>query len=262
MYKALIIDDEFHAQEGLKKLIKHALPSFFSSIEVADSVNQGIEIIKNNQINLVFLDVHMPSEYGFKLFDYFDEIDFEVVFTTAHSDYVMEAINKWGCLGYLMKPISIADLKNVIARFKQKSDQESLSTSTTDELESVENSDEFNEIKLTLNQEKGILLFSSVNEISFIRIAEIVYCKASDNYCEIYTTSKTYTISKPLKEIEKAIARSSFVRVHRSYLVNISHAIRMDKKTNSLIVKGIDCELEMSIPVTASGAKILMNVVS
>ena len=263
MKTALIIDDEFHAQEGLKRLIQLTFPSLLDQIFLADSVDQGVEIIRQNKPDLIFLDIHLQNEYGFKLFDYFDEIDFEVVFTTAHSNYVMEAVNQWGCLGYLMKPVSISDLKFVIARFKDVFQAKQTDKETVSDLILNDEVDENKEIKATLNQENGILLFSSVNEINFIKVKEIIYCKADDNYCEINTIKKTYTISRPLKEVEKAINRNSFVRVHRSYLVNMEFAERLDKKSNTLFLcKTKDCNEEVLIPVTASGIKILMNAIS
>lgn len=263
MYTAIIIDDEFHAQEGLKKLIHHALPNMFSQILIASSVNSGVELIREFKPDIVFLDIHMPNEYGFKLFDYFDQINFEVIFTTAHSNYILEAVNQWGCLGYLMKPVSVVDLKNLLHRFEQiyaqkkESQYQKISSNLMDDFE------EAKEIKSTLNQDCGILLYSSVTEISFIRIDEIIYCKAADNYCEIYTTSKMYIISKPLKEIEKAIARNYFARIHRSYLVNLSFAMRMDKRSNTLFLKNpLNEKEDLIVPVTASGLKILMNAIS
>ena len=262
MYKAIIIDDEFLAQEGLKKLIELTVPNFFSHIYVASSLNEGVELIRNFKPDIVFLDIHMPNEYGFKIFDYFDQIDFEIVFTTAHSNYIMEAVNQWGCLGYLMKPVSITDLKTILDRFERK-----IITSNLKDLEpsidDFEDETDSSNIKLSLNQENGILLFSSVNEINFIKIDEIIFCKASDNYCDIFTINKTYTISKPLKEIEKLIDRKVFVRTHRSYLVNLAYAAKLERKNNVLIMKRDSSdEEEILVPVTASGLKILTNVVS
>jgi len=262
VYKAIIIDDEFLAQEGLKKLIELTDPNFFSHIYVASSLNEGVELIRNFKPDIVFLDIHMPNEYGFKIFDYFDQIDFEIVFTTAHSNYIMEAVNQWGCLGYLMKPVSITDLKTILDRFERK-----IITSNLKDLEpsidDFEDETDSSNIKLSLNQENGILLFSSVNEINFIKIDEIIFCKASDNYCDIFTINKTYTISKPLKEIEKLIDRKVFVRTHRSYLVNLAYAAKLERKNNVLIMKRDSSdEEEILVPVTASGLKILTNVVS
>lgn len=262
MYTAIIIDDEYHAQEGLKRLIHHALPNFFSQILVADSVNSGVELIREFSPDLVFLDINMPNEYGFKLFDYFDQINFEVVFTTAHSNYVMEAVNQWGCLGYIMKPVSVQDLKIILNRFEQVYAQKNTATPKENNPTLIEDLDENKEIKSSLKTESGMLLFSSVNEISFIKIKDIIFCKAADNYCEINTTSKVYIISKPLKEVEKAIGLNSFARVHRSYLVNLNYSKRMDKRSNTLILTNDLDNNEILIPVTASGLKVLMNAVS
>ena len=93
-YKALIIDDEHFAQQGLKKIIQHALPNFFISIDTASSVKEGVDLINEINPDIVFLDIQMPNEFGFKLFDYFDEITFDVIFTTAHSYYIMQAVNQ------------------------------------------------------------------------------------------------------------------------------------------------------------------------
>lgn len=262
MYTAIIIDDEYLAQEVLKKLIQRIFPGKFDEIYCANSVNEGVELIRKHNPDLVFLDIHMPNEYGFQLFDYFDEIKFEVVFSTAHSDYVMEAVNKWGCLGYLMKPVSINDLKIVIERFETRFVEKKQTEANIIDATVVESTAQSNVIKSSLNQEYGILLFSTSNEIIFIKITDIVYCKADDNYCEIYTTNKMYTISKPLKEIEKSINKTSFIRIHRSYLVNLEYSKRLDKKNNTLILAAPACDEEILIPVTASGLKILVNAIS
>lgn len=262
VYKAIIIDDEFFAQEGLKKLIDLAVPNFFSTINVASSLNEGIELIRDIKPDIVFLDINMPNEFGFKIYDYFDVIDFEIIFTTAHANYVMDAVNQWGCLGYLMKPVSISDLKTVLNRFSEKKKNQFISDNHT-EVEITEEHPEIINLKNTLNKENGILLFSSVNEINFIKIDEIIYCKAADNYCDIITKYRSYTISKPLKEIEKSINNNAFIRTHRSYLVNLNFAMRLDRKNNILVLrKNCNEDEDIIIPLTASGLKILTNVVS
>ena len=262
MYTAIIIDDEYLAQEVLKKLIQRFFPGKFDEIYCANSVNEGVELIRKHNPDLVFLDIHMPNEYGFKLFDYFDEIKFEVVFSTAHSNYVMEAVNKWGCLGYLMKPVSINDLKIVIDRFEARFSEKNQIETKVNEVVTFENASQPNVVKSVLNEDYGILLFSTLNEIIFIKKADIIYCKADDNYCEIYTTNKMYTISKPLKEIEKSINKTLFIRIHRSYLVNLDYSKRLDKKNNVLVLSSTNNDEEILIPVTASGLKILMNAIS
>jgi len=173
----------------------------------------------------------------------------------------MDAINNWGCLGYLMKPISIIELKNVLTRFEQKFLMYCQLKSIQDQVTPPKENNTLETIKSTINQQNGVLIFTAVNEIIFIKIDEIIYCRASDNYCEIKSINKLYTVSKPLKEVEKTINREAFIRVHRSYLVHLRYAVRVDKKSNTLILLDKNKE-EILIPVTASGLKILNHVAS
>jgi two-component system, LytTR family, response regulator len=257
MYTAIIIDDELLAQEILKKLIVKLLPNKFKKILTANSIDDAVSIMRENQIDLVFLDFYMPNEYGHKLYEYFDEVDFEVVFTTANPNYIFDAINKWGCFGYLMKPISMDELKLVLDRFDSKYKHRINNNEPELTIDLKEQSND-NEFKSILNKENNLLLFSSSNEIKFIKINDIIYCKADDNYCEIKTKTQAVIISKPLKDIEKIIDRNFFVRVNRSYLVNLNYVSRLDKKSNNLEITIDNSNSEqILIPVTSSGFKIL-----
>lgn len=261
-YKVLIIDDEHFAKEGLKKIIERIFPNFFLSIDLASSVREGVEKIKIDNPDIVFLDVHMPDEYGFKLFDYFDEVSFEVIFTTAHSDYVLQAVNQWGCLGYLMKPIVIDELKTLIHRFENRRNN---SLEIKDELvfkEDVEEGITNDNLKYCFKNDHGIILISTITEVFVIKIEEIVYCKADDSYCTIYTIEKAYVVTKTLKDVESLIDQANFFRINRSYLVNINFAKRIDKRNNILELDCVPETGEKNLPVTTLGYKNLSNVVS
>jgi len=261
-YKVLIIDDEYFAQEGLKKIIEHIFPDFFLSIDLAISVRDGVEKIKNNNPDLVFLDIHMPDEYGFKLFDFFDEISFEVIFTTAHSEYVLQAVNQWGCLGYLMKPIVIDELKTLIHRFENKRNNPLEINNQFLLKEDLDEGLTNANLKYSFKNEHGIILISTITEVFVIKIEEIVYCKADDSYCTIYTKDKAFVVTKTLKDVEFLINQSIFFRINRSYLVNINFAKRIDKRNNILELNCIPDSGEKNLPVTTLGYKNLSNVVS
>ncbi len=260
-YKALIIDDEHFAQQGLKKIIQHAFPDFFMSIDTASSVKEGVQIIQEIKPDIVFLDIQMPDEFGFKLFEYFNEINFDVIFTTAHSDYVLQAVNQWGCLGYLMKPISISDLKVLLNRFI---DRQKLIPITDDFSKFIEEIEEEPKIDLknTFKKVHGIIFISSITEVLVLKIDEIIYCKADDNYCTIYTKDDVFMVTKTLKEVENLIDQTNFFRVNRSYLVNIYFAKKFDKRNNILMLNCQPKDGEVNLPVTTLGYKILSNVVS
>jgi len=261
-YKALIIDDEHFAQQGLKKIIQHALPDFFISIDTANSVKEGVKKIKGNQPDIVFLDIQMPDEFGFKLFDYFDDISFDVIFTTAHSDYILQAVNQWGCLGYLMKPISILDLKVLLNRFVERQNQMNQTKESTSIKEEDEQELEMDKLKDIFKNEHGIIFIPSITEVLVLKIVDIIYCKADDSYCTIYTKEDTYMVTKTLKEVENLIDQTNFFRVNRSYLVNINFAKKFDKRNNVLILNCDPKGGESTLPVTSLGYKILSNVVS
>ena len=260
--KALIIDDEHFAQQGLKKIIQHALPDLFISIDTASSVKEGVKIIKEINPDLVFLDIQMPDEFGFKLFDYFEKISFDVIFTTAHSDYILQAVNQWGCLGYLMKPIAISELKLLLNRFveRQKSIpvHSPIQISTDDSEDEIENLD----LKNSFKTEHGIIFIPSITEVLVIKIKDIIYCKADDSYCTIYTSEDAFMVTKTLKEVESLIDQTNFFRVNRSYLVNINYAKKFDKRNNLLILNTEPKDGEINLPVTSLGYKILSNVIS
>lgn len=261
-FKALIIDDEHFAQEGLKKLIQHRFSDNFHQIDAVESVKKGVEYILQESPDLIFLDIHMPDQYGFKLFDYFDQLKAEVIFTTAHSDYLLEAVNQWGCSGYLMKPIMLKDLDLVIGRFIKKTEQNNLGKELEAEVECETEDQFFKGLKTSLKKDKNIVFLPTLNEIIILNINDIIYCQADDSYCNVYTCEKTYTFSKSLKEIEKIIDSEHFFRVNRSYLVNISYAKKYDKRNNVLILSCSSVSEPIIVPVTQLGAKLMMNVSS
>lgn len=261
-YKALIIDDEHYAQEGLKKIIERIFPGLFISIDLASSVRDGVDKIKNINPDIVFLDIYMPDEYGFKLFDYFDERSFEVIFTTAHSDYVLQAVNQWGCLGYLMKPIVIDELKTLVHRFESKQINPTNRKESSFIKEDLDEGLSNDNLKYCFKNDYGIILISTITEVFVIKIEEIVYCKADDSYCTIYTKDKAYVVTKTLKEVESLIDQTNFFRINRSYLLNINFAKRIDKRNNILELNFTPETGEKNLPVTTLGYKNLSNVVS
>jgi two-component system LytT family response regulator len=115
MIKVAIIDDEENARYVLSK----TLESYFNNIQIvgmADDVQTGIELIKKEKPELVFLDIKMKSGTGFDLLQKIDSLDFEVVFVTAYDNFAVQAF-EYSAFDYLLKPVKIKDLKKVIERF-------------------------------------------------------------------------------------------------------------------------------------------------
>ena len=212
--KVIIVDDESHARSFLKKLCNHLYNDKIEIVDECDSVKNAVTSIKKYNPDIVFLDIQMPDENGFELIKYFESIPFEIIFTTAHKEYAIEAI-KNSALDYLIKPISIDDFKLSIARVeKVKSDKIN-----------------FDRYKLLAenitnqNTGKERIVFPSKTGFEVVQVNTIIFCKSDGAYTTVHTLDKKYFTSKSFKETCELLYSSNFLKVHRSFLININFVI-------------------------------------
>jgi len=226
----LLVDDEMKVTEVLKHRLLHSIELqhklvFYS----AKSVAEALKIIEQYPPDLVFLDIQMPKENGLALFDYFKlPLPFEVVITTAYSQYALEVLNQYKCLHYLLKPIAIENLQVAYDKFVEREGQQSF-------------------IKIIKNNQKREL----------VAVDDILYCKADDNYCEVYLENQKYLISKTLGVVSSKLQHPQFHRVGRSYVVNIKHIKYIEMGTNRIVFKNaiIINDQEVSHDIVISAAK-------
>jgi two-component system LytT family response regulator len=227
MKKCLIIDDERNARETLQKMIQRYFKSHLEVCGLASSVKEGVDIIKKKKPDVVFLDIEMPGEDGLQLFKYFDEITFEVIFTTAYEQYAIRAI-KYSALDYILKPINQIELGEAINKI---TDKDKLKLKTTLHIETLlhnMNIDSDGFSKVALPTKEGY-------ELEQIR--NIVYCQADVNYCKIYTVTNNYIyVSRPLKFIEEILPKTMFFRTHKSFLVNLNYIKRFNRINGGKVV--------------------------
>jgi two-component system LytT family response regulator len=218
--KVIIVDDESHARSFLKKLCIHLYNDKIEIVDECDSVKNAVTSIKKYNPDIVFLDIQMPDENGFELIKYFESIPFEIIFTTAHKEYAIEAI-KNSALDYLIKPISIDDFKLAIARVeKVKSDKIN-----------------FDRYKLLAdnitnqNTGKERIVFPSKTGFEVVQANTIIFCKSDGAYTCVHTLDKKYFTSKSFKETCELLHSSNFLKVHRSFLINVNFvtAFRSDE---------------------------------
>ena len=223
MKRIIIIDDELHAQQILKAHLLNNFSDVLDVVSLCSSVAEGVKTInKLGDIDLVFLDIQMPEENGFELFNYFQEVNFAVVFTTAYSQYALKAI-KCSCLDYLLKPIDLSDLKICIERFI-------LQTRTNLTEEKIQTL-KFNSNNISSNSHSRIGL-PNLDGIDFVNTSSIVYCKSSGNYTEVFLTdNSSILVSKPLGFFEDALPSNFFFRCHRSYIVQIPLIVKYIKSS-------------------------------
>ncbi|SNS10323.1 two component transcriptional regulator, LytTR family [Belliella buryatensis] len=225
MIKVIIIDDEHMAQESIHILLDKYFEGQFDVVAKASSVLGGIKAINKYNPDLVFLDIQMPGENGFDLFEAFEKIDFRVIFTTAHEEYARKAI-KHQPFDYLLKPIDLQELRETIERLKSE-----IATNKDVIIERL------NRLESKLNG-KRMEIFNTQEGDYVVNFDEIIYCKGEGNYTEIIRTNgNKILVSKNLKKIEEILPPDEFIRVHQSILVNRSQIDRYDKKSLFLHLK-------------------------
>ena len=164
MIKTVIIDDEYKASEFLEKMLKRYFPNKFHICKTCENIDDAVIAIEEHQPDLIFLDIQMPNKNGFELFKEIKEINFEVIFTTAHSEYAIDAIKR-SALDYLLKPINYIDLLGAVNRFEQKNKKENQETQLSILIENIDSGDTSHK-KIAIATETGF---------EFVKFNTIIY---------------------------------------------------------------------------------------
>jgi len=218
---AIIVEDEETSREILKNYLKKYCPSV-NIVGEAANVEEALVLIRNSELDLVFLDVEMPYGNAFDLLDKVGDRNFETVFVTAYNHYAIEALNAHASY-YLMKPIAIDDLIKAVDYIT--------------EIRTKENALQDQVLIPKTNSVNGKITIPQLDGFEILETANILYCKADDNYTEIFlNNNKKKLVSKTLKYFEEALSNSSFARVHKSFLVNVNEVVKYRKGKGGSVV--------------------------
>ncbi|HRD57587.1 MAG TPA: LytTR family DNA-binding domain-containing protein [Ferruginibacter sp.] len=221
MIKILIVDDEVSASNILKLLIDKNIAGE-KEIRCANDPVLALTVIQQWQPNLLMLDIEMPAMNGFDLLSKISSIHFPVIFTTAYDKYAIKAI-RYSAFDYLLKPIDAEELTVTFERLLlNRTDMLHHSPALVNNLINNLKSQKLNLFKLALSTNAGVHLMSP---------ADILYCEGVGNYTRFHlTNANPVLVSKTIKEYEELLSEHSFLRVHKSYLVNLTHVIKYDKE--------------------------------
>jgi two-component system LytT family response regulator len=215
--KAIIVDDELNARLLLRNFIEDHCPEI-EIIADAEDVKSAVKIINKNQVDLVFLDVEMPNENGFALFDYFNKPTFETIFCTAYSQYAIKAFEV-SAVDYILKPIGISKLKEAVEKVVLK---RALNLPQTNIGILKENLQENKIKKIGVHIGDGIV---------FMDLNDILYFEADGSYTTIHHKNGKDLAVKKIKHFEDLLSSDTrFFRIHRSYFVNITLIKKYSKK--------------------------------
>jgi two-component system LytT family response regulator len=222
MLNCAIIDDEQRFIDVIKKYIyNHAQLSF---VREAHCVKSGIELIKNNQFDLVFLDIELSDGVSFDILEQFPNRDFQVIFTTGHNDYAIKAI-KHSAIDYLLKPIDVDEF-NIAVQKSLEMHGNRLNNLKLDLMLSSIKNNSFS--KVVLNTETGF---------EFLDKSEIIHCEASVSYTVFYLKHGQKIIAAlNIKKVQELLSESNFFRIHKSYVVNIDYIKKINKTEGGTVV--------------------------
>lgn len=244
----LIIDDESKARSLLTTIIKEYVTNV-SQLYEASNLLDGIEILKQESIQVVFLDIEMPNHSGLQLFEFIniEEVEFEIIFTTAYSEYAIQAF-EFSAIDYLLKPLRPNKVVTSMEKAKKALEQNQVQQRLT-ELKNALASEKFN--KLALPVEDGI---------RFIKIEDIYFCEADAMYTNFYLKgNEKILISKPLKYFTDLLENKAlFYKTHRSYLVNLQYLQKIVKKEGTYL----ELEDNHRVPVSKEKKEHLFELIN
>ncbi|MDP4286195.1 MAG: LytTR family DNA-binding domain-containing protein [Bacteroidota bacterium] len=237
MIQALIIDDEQHCIDSLSLLLKENYSQSVKEIGACHSVEEGVRAIRELKPGLVFLDVEMRNQTGFDLLQQIGEINFEVIFITAHEKYAVQAF-RFSAFDYLLKPVNRNQLVTAIDKLKEKFSQKEQSQ----KIETL-----FHNLKTMTGVSRKISIPTG-NGLLFPEVNEIIRCESDSNYTHIYLKDQQkITVARTLREFEELLADCNFYRVHNSHLINLSFIKSYQKGKGGMVTLTDNTQIEVSV---------------
>jgi len=235
MLRTLIIDDEQHCIDRITQLLE----THKNNVHVMDAlqtVGDGVHAIKKFKPDLVFLDVQIHDKTGFDLLKQADTRDFEVIFTTAHDKYAVQAF-KFSAIDYLLKPVDADDLQQALEKVSKKVHEKH----TNERLDVL-----LHNLKNTQGTTKKISI-PTVNGFVFVQVTDILRCQSDINYTTIFLKDKQkITVAKTLKEFEELLSDYNFFRVHNSHLINLAYIKSYNKGKGGIVTMLDQTDIEVS----------------
>ncbi len=236
MIKAVLIDDEPLARSIVKEYLLD-----WPDIVVAQECNDGFEGVKaimQHRPDLVFLDVQMPKINGFEMLELVDPAP-PVIFITAFDEYAIKAFEAHA-VDYLLKPFSRERFHQSIQRWKQQR-----------EIKPEQDMNNLLKDAAIQSGEQQRVVVKNGNNIRIVPVQEIIYIEAYDDYVKIFNKDGQQLKKKTLTHFEQTLSPKEFVRVHRSYMVQIQQITRIEpfeKGSYVVLLKN-----GTSVPLSRSG---------
>lgn len=248
MIKALIIEDEKKAADMLEIMLLRNQ----QDVEVLDKcpdLPAGVRSIRRHKPDIVFLDIEMPGYNGLQLMEFFneEEVDFNIIFTTAFNEYAIKAF-EISAIDYLLKPIQIDKLNAAVDKFRRRQSRD------------ITAFEKLQLLKQNMGSVTRRIAVPVSSGVEIVKLEDIIYLQADGSYTRMYLANdQPLTLSRNLKHFEDQLTDNfGFFRSHRSYLVNISF-IRKILKTDGGTIQLTNGN---SLPITPDRIDELIDLIS
>lgn len=228
--RTVIIDDKIKSRQTIKNFISKYAPEL-EVIGEADNVEHGVELIDEQKPALVFLDIQMPDGTGFDLLGQITYSDFKLIFCTSYDQYAVKAF-RFSAIDYILKPLDPDVFKAAVNKVLETAQSELLS-----QLE-VLNSNKTDFTRIALHAADGITL---------VNITDIIRCESSGNYTRfVIKEQQNILVTKTLREFEETLSEHNFIRIHKSFLVNMSHIHKYIKGEGGWVIMSDNSKIEVA----------------
>lgn len=216
MKKVIIVDDESAGRQLIREYLED-----YTDLVVLGEANNGVDavkIINEFQPDLVFLDIQMPGMTGFDVLTHLNELP-QIIFSTAYDQYALKAFEVHA-VDYLLKPYTKERFKIAVERLSHNGEK--------NKVESLASS-----LLMESSNYPSKILVQSQNKLVTISVEDVIRVEAFGDYSKMITEDKTYLSNYGISVLEEKLNPSSFIRVHRSSIINLNKVKELNKYTKS-----------------------------
>ncbi len=236
LFNAVLVDDEPRGLSTMEKMLSLHCPDVHIAASCSNA-EDAIEQIKAIDPDLVFLDIAMPVKNGFDLLNELQEPSFEIIFVTAHNQYMIEAFH-FSAVDYLLKPVNDELLINAVKRAKKRIMEKTGHKNVETFLHNIHQKNSPQNMRLCVSSVKGFQV---------VELKDILYCEASGNYCNFHFANKQVLCTvKTMHEYENLLEDAGFFRIHKSWLVNLLHVKEYRRGEGGSVILSDGTELEVA----------------
>lgn len=204
--RTLIIDDEQECRRATRLIAEKYCPNL-QIVGEANSVTTSLKAIDELQPELVLLDIQMQDGTGFDLIKHYETIPFKIIFITSFDQYALQAF-QLSALDYLLKPIE----PELLIKAVHKAITVDVSHTIKQQVE----------IQLASLQAKQRIALPTLEGLEIFNLDDIMYCESDSNYTMFYLKNNSkFMVSRTIKEYEDILPEKQFVRIHKSYIINL-----------------------------------------